>query len=139
MLIQIYLLVVIESYSLNQISTNEELIEINGLNDDQLFADSTVCESSTCESFGRTLKANLNTSVDPCDDFYEFACGGWMASHTIPADKSRFFGDDALEGIIDHKINNSLHQKIGSTDSKAIAFAAQLYKTCNDMGSYDYH
>jgi putative endopeptidase len=29
----------------------------------------------------------LNKAVDPCDDFYEFACGGWMKHTEIAADK----------------------------------------------------
>ena len=29
----------------------------------------------------------LNATVDPCQDFYEFACGGWLGDVTIPLAK----------------------------------------------------
>ena len=30
----------------------------------------------------------LDRSADACTDFYQFACGGWIAHHPIPADQS---------------------------------------------------
>jgi endothelin-converting enzyme/putative endopeptidase len=29
----------------------------------------------------------LDKGVNPCDDFYKFACGGWMAKNPIPSDQ----------------------------------------------------
>lgn len=30
----------------------------------------------------------MDETVDPCDNFYQFACGGWIKTHPIPDDKS---------------------------------------------------
>jgi len=35
------------------------------------------------------LKA-MDITVDPCTDFYQYACGGWRKANPIPADKSRY-------------------------------------------------
>lgn len=41
-------------------------------------------------------RANLNDSVAPGADFYDYACGGWMAAHPLKPEYSRFGSFDQL-------------------------------------------
>src|SRR3954452_18338904 len=34
--------------------------------------------------------AFIDRTANACTDFYQFACGNWMATHPLPPDKSRF-------------------------------------------------
>ena len=38
----------------------------------------------------------MNATADPCDDFFQFACGGWVRKNPIPDSKSRYTQFDVL-------------------------------------------
>jgi len=50
----------------------------------------SVCMTRQCVTAASTLLQALDDSVDPCNDFYQYACGGWIKANTIPPGESRW-------------------------------------------------
>ena len=68
----------------------------------------TGCNKKTELTSGIDLN-NLDTTASPVDDFYQYACGGWMKNNPLDAEHSRYGAFDVLaenaqenlRGIID--------------------------------------
>ena len=84
-------------------------------------------------------RANMDMSVKPGDDFYEYANGGWLKTHPIPADKSRYGSFDELmdnnEKQLKELVNELLKSKTEKTgiESKISTF----YQTGMDSAAIE--
>ena len=46
--------------------------------------------SLTPEQIRQSVLSSMDPKADPCDDFYRYACGGWLDSTKLPADQARW-------------------------------------------------
>ena len=78
--------------------------------------------------------ADFNKSVRPGDDFYEYACGGWMKNHPLPAAYSRYGSFDRLQEDNDKRINGILTELLNNSYQKGTIEQklSDLYKLAMD-------
>ena len=79
-------------------------------------------------------RTDFDTSVRPGDDFFEYACGGWMNKNPLPAAYSRYGSFDKLQESNDQRINGILSELLNGTYAEGTIEQklSDLYKLAMD-------
>ena len=51
--------------------------------------DYDICMTKDCVTAASRIIQDMDASIDPCDDFYAFSCGGFIDNTNVPADKAQ--------------------------------------------------
>ncbi len=78
----------------------------------------------------------MDRSVDPCTNFYLFACGEWLASNPIPPDRPRWSRFDELQDRNNEVLRRVL-ETAASSSTAATRKIGDYYASCMDEAAID--
>ncbi|XP_028817626.1 neprilysin-like isoform X5 [Denticeps clupeoides] len=90
-----------------------------------------ICTTADCTQSAARLLENMDSKVDPCNNFYEYACGGWLKKNIIPETSSRYSTFDILRHELAVELKGVLERQ-DSSSSSALIKARTLYKSCTN-------
>ncbi|XP_036203207.1 endothelin-converting enzyme 1 isoform X4 [Myotis myotis] len=89
----------------------------------------SVCLSQGCVSVTSSILNSMDPRVDPCQDFFTYACGGWIKTNPVPDGHSRWGTFSHLwehnQAIIKHLLENST-ASVSEAEKKAQVY----YRAC---------
>lgn len=92
------------------------------------------CLTPGCVQLSARLMDAVDVQEDPCEDFFQYACGKWNEENPIPADRSRWNTFSVLNQKTEQQLKTLLDgSSEGETDAEAVTKAKRMYRSCMDL------
>ncbi|XP_056290337.1 phosphate-regulating neutral endopeptidase PHEX isoform X2 [Pseudoliparis swirei] len=89
-----------------------------------------LCLTPECIEAAGSVLSKMDQSVNPCEDFYGFSCGGWLKDNPIPEDSSSFGIYPWLRQNVDLRLKVLLEAPSDPDELEAVTKAKILYRSC---------
>jgi endothelin-converting enzyme/putative endopeptidase len=108
-----------------------------------VFATSLAAQNSTSADSPKLLpgldKSLIDTTADPCVDFFRYACGNFDKLHPIPNDRSSFGSGAIISDYADAVLHNMLESaaRVSAKRTSNEQKIGDLYASCMATGAID--
>ncbi|XP_046983748.1 neprilysin-2-like [Schistocerca americana] len=90
-----------------------------------------LCLTPGCVHAASEVLDYLDPSVDPCEDFYRYACGNYLLTTDIPDDKSSVSTFSAIEDQLHEKLRTAVEEEEpGAALPRSLQLVHELYSAC---------
>lgn len=89
-----------------------------------------VCSTPGCVQTASQILYKMDETVEPCDDFYNFACGNFVKETIIPDEKSRVTQFSIIEDKLQEQLRVLVNEKVDANDSASFNVVRKLYNAC---------
>lgn len=78
----------------------------------------------------------MNTEIDPCDDFYQFACGNFIKNTPIPDDENKIDPIRIIQKKIYNELIHEMEKEINPDEPEAFKKTKKFYQNCMNERNY---
>uniref|UniRef100_A0A146LV20 Membrane metallo-endopeptidase-like 1 n=1 Tax=Lygus hesperus TaxID=30085 RepID=A0A146LV20_LYGHE len=96
-----------------------------------------ICQTDQCKKAAEALIENMNRTADPCENFYEFACGGWEKTHPMPPTEASWSQFDVAADKNLYEIKDILESDVDLNEPSPVTDIKMVYETCIKRDSSD--
>lgn len=96
-----------------------------------------LCQTLGCLKSAEDIKANMDPGVQPCDNFYKFACGNFLKTSVIPPDRASVSTFSKIEDRLSSQIKTVLEEPQSASGPHIFNLMKKFYATCMDEDTLD--
>uniref|UniRef100_A0A914X3A2 Uncharacterized protein n=1 Tax=Plectus sambesii TaxID=2011161 RepID=A0A914X3A2_9BILA len=100
-------------------------------------APSTTCLGQDCVRIAANYLNNMKPEADACSDFYEYACGKFSGSRTVPEYEKKITILSEISSNVDRQLKQALESPTLPNDTETTKMVRVFYNSCMDQSAQD--
>eukprot|EP00095_Tigriopus_kingsejongensis_P009783 maker-scaffold1250_size52830-snap-gene-0.9 protein:Tk09783 transcript:maker-scaffold1250_size52830-snap-gene-0.9-mRNA-1 annotation:"membrane metallo-endopeptidase-like 1-like" len=93
-----------------------------------------ICITEECVIAAAHIIESMDETADPCEDFFQFSCGGWIEDNVIPESKSKWGKFYELREAVDQAVREIVESPIDeANDAQAVKSMKNTYQGCMNV------
>lgn len=110
--------------------TGQSPIIINAFPEEEKKPEEKICLTPGCIHTASEVLKQMDSSVEPCDDFYQFACGNFLKTTNIPDHKSSVTSFSMIGDTLQEQLRTMIEEPIKPEEPKPFQLTKKLYQAC---------
>ena len=116
-----------------------------------------MCLSPSCIQTAAQVLQKVDLNIDPCEDFYKFACGNFIKDTVLPQYKTSISSfsivrcvfrevfpnnlrfNTCFSDMVDEQLRTLLEKPIKDTDARAFVLVKSIYQACMNTTEIEAH
>ncbi|XP_035220970.1 endothelin-converting enzyme 2-like [Stegodyphus dumicola] len=97
------------------------------------------CRTFECLNTAAAVVSRSDALVDPCDDFWDYSCNGWMARNPLPKNRGSYSVSDQLKEEIYSRVRHIIDLVPHDSDPTSHQFKVKnFYTSCRNLKDIEY-